>query len=110
MRDTDMRDNDLRTTDRRRRAGSWVAPVIILALVIGVGWWVLDRSRSDDNAAGNNAAITTDRNAGTTGTAATGGTTNAAAGTTQTATGTVNRFDATSRQVTLDNGDTYTLA
>ena len=98
MRDTDLHDNDLRTTDRRRRAGSWVAPLIILLVVIGVGWWVLDRAGNDDGVLDNGTTAT-----GTTGTGA------AAGGATQTATGTVNQVDTLRRTVTLDNGDTYNL-
>lgn len=95
MRDTDMRDNDMNTTDKRvRRAGSWIAPLIILALVVGVGWWALDRARTDESVLNNDTTIT-----------ATGGTM-----LTQTATGTVNQIDADRRTVTLDNGDTFTLA
>ncbi len=105
MRDTDKRDNDMPTTDRRvRRAGSWIAPLIILALVVGVGWWALDRARTDESVLNNDTAITTDRNVNI-GVPATGG-----ALLTQTATGTVNQIDADRRTVTLDNGDAFTLA
>jgi hypothetical protein len=99
MRDTDLHDNDVRTTGRpMRRAGSWVAPLIILALVVGVGWWVLDRARNDDSVLDTPAATDLGTGTGATGTA------------TQTATGTVNQIDAARRTVTLDNGDTFTLA
>lgn len=98
MRDTDLHDNDVRTAGRPvRRAGSWVAPLIILALVVGVGWWVMDRARNDDSVLNIDTPAATDAGI-------------PAGAPIQTATGTVNQIDTARRTVTLDNGDTFTLA